>query len=495
MATITYNGLNSPQNIITFTDVPNILKVTATNGGYKAYYTLTFVGDLYGQTTADRQWYITLFGETITNVLDYNNAVNKSFYVAQTANSTASSVAKALRNCANIAANFTVEQDGASVEVRSRDVGSIFYSGFFDTNIAQAYMSRSGTDGSVYQGSLQGALIDVDVYKSNEYITTLEKSWYNGEAAFDMSPVLTTLASDGKTQPYSFKVTSLMNGEYALLGNLENNYISVGYMVNQGYKYIPLVSDTVELAQNVSRGKDLGYTNKTLLYVYQPNLRISTYCFSNVRPYITVKYLDSAHNFIANSTSSSWPTTNTDDRLNDLTIDLNPTYFNKAFYVQVEIGEDITLLYQVIKPLKATEYSQRVFWRNSYGGISFFDFTGQRSETRDVNISTYQKNIFGFYDSTMKDYKNGSVVYVPYNELEKPYDNDVKYTVTLKSHLFEHDGKYIFNDLIQSSKVWTTVNGQNYAIILDSVSVDETDRNDIYEATVRYHYSQEPSLI
>ena len=495
MATIKYNGLNSPENIITFTDIPNILKVTAEAGGTQARYVLTFVGDLYSQTNADRQWYITLFGETITNVLDYNNTINKSFYVAQTANSTAASVAKALRNCANIAANFTVEQNGTTLYVRSRGVGSIFYNGFFDTNIDQAYMSRSGTDGSVYMGSLQGALIDVDVYKSNEYVTTLEKNLYNGEAAFDMSPVLTTIANYGKTQPYTLKVTSLRNGEYALLGTLEGNYISVGYMCNQGYKYIPLISDTVELAQNVSRGKDLGYTNKTLLYVYKPNLRISTYCFNNVRPYITVKYLDSAFNFIANSTSSNWPKTNNDDRLNDLTIDLNQTYFNQAFYVQVEIGEDITLLYQVIKPLKATEYSQRILWRNSYGGISFFDFTGQRSETRDLDVSTYQKNIFGYYDTTIKDYKNGSLVNVPYNELERAYDNEVKYTVTLKSHLFEHDGKYIFNDLIQSSQVWTEINGENYAIILDSVSVDETDRNDIYEATVKYHYSQEPSLI
>ena len=41
----------------------------------------------------------------------------------------------------------------------------------------------------------------------------------------------------------------------------------------------------------------------------------------------------------------------------------------------------------------------------------------------------------------------------------------------------KNDGKYIFNDLAQSPDVWTVINGQTYAIILDSVSVDETDRN------------------
>ena len=75
------------------------------------------------------------------------------------------------------------------------------------------------------------------------------------------------------------------------------------------------------------------------------------------------------------------------------------------------------------------------------------------------------------------------------------YDNKIKYSVTLKSHLFENDGKYVFNDLMQSPEVWTEINGQQYAIIIDTVSVEETDRNNIYEATVKYHYSQEPSLI
>ena len=67
--------------------------------------------------------------------------------------------------------------------------------------------------------------------------------------------------------------------------------------------------------------------------------------------------------------------------------------------------------------------------------------------------------------------------------------------MTLKSHLFENDGKYVFNDLLQSPEVWTVRNGEEYAIIVDSISVDESDRNNIFEATLKFHYSQEPSLI
>ena len=96
---------------------------------------------------------------------------------------------------------------------------------------------------------------------------------------------------------------------------------------------------------------------------------------------------------------------------------------------------------------------------------------------------TYQKNIFDYYTDEM-------------NELEKVYDSTVKYTVSLKSHLFENDGKYIFNDMLQTPEAWVVRNGEKYAIIIDSISVDESqNNNNIFEATLRYHYSQEPSLI
>ena len=481
MANITYNNIGSAANLLCFTDIPNILKVTSSSGGTKASYTLTFVGNLNGQTTMDGQWYITLFGDTVTNVLDASNAVNKNFYISETNTSTAASVARALRNCSNLAANFTVVHSGTSVVVTSREYGSIFQGqNYFTTNIDQAYMTRQGTDGSSAYGALNG-MIDVDVYSSGSYITTLEKNVYNGETAFDMSPLLTTIAKVGHTVPFNFIISQIdEDGEYNLLEEGDVNYITVGYMCNQGYKYLSLDYSDVILAANVSRGSDKGYSNNMLLYTYMPQLNLSVYYQGNSLPAATLKYLDSAYNVIS-STTPSMLVLNNDPLIDDVKIVLNNDLFNQSFYIEFTMG-DIDLLYNVIKPLKATEYAQRIYWRNSYGGISFFDFTGQRSETRDVDISTYQKNIFDYYTD-------------PMNELEKVYDNDVKYTVTLKSHLFEHDGKYIFNDIIQSSEVWTEINGQNYGIIIDSVSVDETDRNDIYEATVKYHYSAEPSLI
>lgn len=477
--TITYDNIQGASNLITFTDIPNILKIEDSDGGSYATLTLNFSGNLKSVTSGDSQWYITFLGETVSNVIDYNNAVNKGFYVSSSPASTAAYVAKAFRNCSNIAANFTVEHDGSQVELRARAVGSIWTgnANWFDTNITSTYMSSTASDGSA-NTDLNGARIMADVISNGNYVTTLEKIFYNGECAFNMSPLLTTLARHGETEPYQIKLSYLKDGEYNTISVIGDNYISVGYMVNQGNKFLDGGSFTV--AQNYSRGKIKVTDNNSTLYVYGASIPISFYNGNTGGMTITTTYRNSALGEIATSTTT-WRNSDASRKLWDITIPLSQVNLNRAFYVDIALGST-TIRYNVIKPLKATEYYQRIYWRNSYGGISFFDFTGQKSETRDVEISTYQKNIFNYYTSEK-------------NELEKVYDNDVKYSVTLKSHLFEHDGKYIFNDLLQSSDVWTERNGEKYAVIIDSVSVEEQDRNDIYDATVKYHYSQEPSII
>jgi hypothetical protein len=348
----------------------------------------------------------------------------------------------------------------------------------------------SATDGSS-DASLYGAKVDVDVYSEDasgvKYITTLEKNYYGSECAFDMSPVLTTFAEIGKTMPYTMKVSSIKGDTYSVLAQFNDNYIAQGYMCNQGNKYINLGDNTLMFAQNFSRGSNKDKDNNTLLYVYGTTIPFSFITHNNGGMNITIDYRDSDLTLLSSYSGYTWRNTDSSRKLWDYTVDLAfntgmKERFKQAFYIDVTLGSIRTARYNVIKPLKATEYYQRVLWRNSYGGISFFDFTGAKTETRDFELATYQKSIYDYYID-------------PRNELDKVYDNKVKYTVTLKSHLFEEDGKYVFNDLIQSPEVWTVINGQEYAIILDSVSVDETDRNNIYEATVKYHYSQEPSII
>ena len=485
---ITLNNLTQPVGMVCLTDIPNILKVEDTDGGTYAQMYLMPSSTLAEATTENGQWYITFLGETITNVLSPNNAVNKNFYISPTSlQSTTISMARAFRNCPVVAANFNITageyNNTYAVIMTAKNVGQVWSNmqNYFQTNLTSDYLQTIGQDGSAYS-ELAGAKIDVDIYtEDNKYVTTLEKNYHGAECAFNISPVITTFAEYGRCRPFTMRVSSLINGEYTLLGNVDENQVAIGYMCNQGYKYLDSTMFTV--ANNFSRGTERDTLNNTILYLYYPQIPISFYNGGNGGMYITIKYLDSAYQVIT-STTTTWQSSDYSRKLWDITLNLSDTEaFNKAFYIDVQFGNELnTVRFNVIKPIKATEYYQRILWRNSYGGISFFDFTGQKTETRDLETMTYEKNIYDYYTD-------------PMNELEKLYDNEVKYTVTLKSHLFENDGKYVFNDLLQSSKVWTRINGQDYAIIIDSISVDETDNNNIYEATVKYHYSQEPSLI
>lgn len=485
---ITLNNLDNPSNIVCLTDIPNILKVEDSSGGTYAAIILQFNPGLKTLTSSDGQWYITVLGETVTNVIDPKMAVGKSFYIADTTSSWAASVARALRCCPTIAANFNVTNAGATVTIRAKEIGPLENSAPVTTNISYTYMVTSRNVGSA-DADLYGSKVIVDIStdtpEGKAYVTTLEKNYYGSETSFNLSPVLTTLTYPGKVAEFDLTISKLKNGDYTTIGNITNNYTTVGYMVNQGDKYI----NTNEFcyAQNFSRGEEREFANNSLLYIYSPTLPISFYNGNDGGFYVTVDYVDSAGNILDTMSGITWNNTDSEKKLWDISINLasNTVWkekFKQAFYIDVHLGTHTPVRYNVIKPLKATEYYQRIYWRNSYGGISFFDFTGQKSETRDIDISTYQKNIFGYYDDEK-------------NELEKIYNNAVKYTVNIKSHLFENDGKYIFNDLMQTTDAWVERNGETYAIIIDSVSVDETDSNNIYEATVKYHYSQEPSLI
>lgn len=474
---ITYNGLKvaSATNLVTLTDVPNILKVTDTTGGTLATFTLSFSGNLATMVSSDAQFYITVFDETITNVMDWNNAINKSFYISTAATTTAAYVTRALRNCTNIAANFNVTNLGDTVTITAKDYKS--YQSANDwivTNIPSAFLTYDAEDGYA-NSDLQGALIDVDVYSNGKYVTSLEKNFYDGECAFDVSPVLATISEFGVTVPYSFKISAFAAGEYQFLGETSRNHSTVGYMVNMGEKFLRIYNTEIALAQNVQRGEDKGTTNKTILYVYGDTIPFSFYAGAGSLTF-TIDYLDSAMNLLEYETVT-WrhPSSPRVSKLWFLTFNLQDV--QGVSYVDISIESlNITLRYTVIKPLKMTEEYTRIYWCNSYGGKSFFDFTGSRTENHTSDITTYQKNIFDYYNATLE-------------ELNKNYDTKVEYEVTLKSHLMEKDGIYIFNDLLQSKEAWIERDGKKFSIIIDSITVEEQNQNNIFEATVKFHYS------
>ena len=471
---ISYDGLNSPENILTFTDIPNILKISETVNGTKASFTFSFSGSLQTTVTADSQYYVTFLGETVSNVMDVNNAQNKRFYIASDNPSTAASFARALRNCGGISAEFNIIHSGSTVTLVAKTIGQKWsgQANYIQRNIPAAYLSANGTDGTT-SSNLYGSKIGVDIYNSDgadssNFVTSLEKNWYGNECAFDVSPVLATFSEYGKTNPYYFVLSlTKANGEWQSLGNV-SGYTTIGYHANQSESYLNI--DGMHLLMNNTRGE-----NGTILYVYGKTIPVSVLCDSNtVNAVINYSLKDSGENELYSGTTTIRKPLAT--YIVDGEVSVPDAYYDDAFYVDLSVGEN-TYRFNVIKPLKAAEGYQRVCWRNEYGGISFFDFTGAHTEADNVTNETYEKSVFDYYDSDAYEKK-------------KIYSNDYIKTVTLNSHLMEKDGKWIFNSLMRSKSVWTYVNGKTYYIIPKTIEVvEDQNYNDIFTAKFSYTYS------
>lgn len=504
---LTFNGYdNDGVNYIALSDIPNIIKIedTGYTGAQLATLTITCTTTTIANKD-DGRFIIELFGETISSVKNYENAINDNFWISSSSNnSTAASIARALRNCQSLSANFKIENNGNVVTLKGRRLFETdFQSNFFiydntgeysQSDLWNNFFNFSASDGQ-NPSVLTNSKVQVDVYsgESYDYVATLEKVCPDTEVSFNVSPVITSIAEYGKTNKWAYRASyTTTSGAYNSLNNYDDNtnYVSIGYMVNQGFGrgLNQIDATTPMIAQNVSRGNsNPSFTNHTLLYLYDSFIPLSFYRGNNGGGSITITYRDSAYQVIT-STTITWQSTDSSNKLKEIDLDLaydqaSLSWFHNAFYIDIDSGM-FNIRYNVIKPLKAAEDYTRLYFRNSYGGISFIDLTGKKTETRTLETKTYQKNIYSYQDANSP------------NVLDTIYDNQVKYDVTIKSHLFENDGKYIYNDILQSSKVWTYVNGEEYDIIIDSVSVDELDNsNNIWEATVKYHYSMHPSIL
>ena len=149
---ITYNNNTdyNSVNYLTFTEIPNILKVEENVLGRKASYIFCWEGNLRQSVSADSQYYVTFLGETVSNVMSPENANNKRFYISGYEDGTAASFARALRNCGSIAANFNIIHSGPYVYLDAKTIGGKWPNtpNPVQKNIPSVNLSTSGTDGN-----------------------------------------------------------------------------------------------------------------------------------------------------------------------------------------------------------------------------------------------------------------------------------------------------------------------------------------------------------
>ena len=465
---LTYNGVSNPQNMLTFSDVHNILKVTDDVVGTLTSIKLTIEPT---STSTDGQYYLTLLGETVTTVANPSNASNKRFYVGNSKAANAIYLAKALSSCPSIAANYYIYAQDGTCNIVAKIIGLVITdtANMIQTNIPQNKYTvtlQNGTSTS----KLLGSRVVANIMSGDKYVTTLEKTLYGGECAFDMSQVLSTISEYGKTKPYSISVSALLlDGGMTNLGNI-NACTTNGYIANSSSKYLTLNS---EIALNTTVGD-----SNIIFYTYDSTIPFSILRNSNSGGITyTVNYKDSTKTTIQTKQYDkrfSWEDTN----LVDTSIQIPTSIKDRVYYVDIVLGNK-TYTFNVIKPLKTVGTWKRVYWRNEYGGIQFFDFTSAEVESHSFEIETYEKNIFDYYED------NDS-------ELKKIYKSTNAMSIKLKSHIMERDGRWVFNSLERSKRLWVDENGIKRYIIPNSVEVtEESDYNGLYTATLKYQYSEE----
>lgn len=495
---ITLNGLENPNNIITFTNCPTILTVSDSWTGTRARSTIE-VKNLSSVRTPD-EYSIKVGDYYIRGTGDLSKSVGNRFYITSSntlANRVlvARKIVDAINSLGGITMSYRVWQDSDNngqllpkVIVEAIDVGIAGVGISIKDLMPSGIITIDGTGGSItsiFNGSITNK-IHVDIYKNNSpvtrinapnwtrgsFIAQLEKTVWGGSVSFDLSNIFNAESEIGTLSGYEIIISSEVDGNITTLGDLKYIYATPGYLVNQGGSFIPKFTGCY-LAQNVSRGNSVGGVNKSILYVYYNSIVFSLYADNSMSTVsCTIDYLNNSQASLGIEKQNIFCGNN----LNTFTLSLNQLLLQQSSYIDVNIPNVGKLRYNVIKPIHATDETQRIYWTNSYGGTSFFDFTGTRTEERKTDIETYQRSLYDYYNSNRQ-------------ELKKIYSKEVKITVSLTSHNIQKDGTWQLFDLQNSYNAWTTVNGKEYAIHITDIQVDETDVAGIYTAQIEYEYS------
>lgn len=477
---ITINGNEIPSNnsmtMLTFNHIPTILSVKGSVGSGYSFYTLTINSP---STTINGSEYVKFGNSTLTPTNNIDEAVNTIFYIpnsitSQSKRLIAYYLAKAL-NCTSESASYNIYSENDKVYIYSKEIGKSLDE--ISTNISNFYNITNNNN--VTQGELDNTKIIVNVFNENNYITTLTKECINSECKFDLSPILTVNTKDGENFKYGLKINKLNNIDNYEIADVVGLNALNGYSVNQG-KFYMNNSDTVNgwvLLQNIKRGDAKITNNNTILYTSSNIIDLTLFHMSSggipSSVTLTVKYIDSILNELGQQPINI--TTN-DRQYVPLHLELNEESFNKSTYIDIVLPTDEIIRYNIIKPLKYSDTTNRVYWYNSYGGVSFFDFTGSKTEERKTEKTTYKKSNLSLYDDKQIS-------------LDKVYSNALEYEVTLKTHMIEQDGIYPLYDLLNSYHAWIVVNGEENEIIITDLKINETQNTNIYQGEITYTYS------
>lgn len=494
MAELLLNNKTNAKDLICFDSIPNIVTVVSnTTTRTKANATYDFTNtDL---SSLDNTAALKINDYTVTATPYISQANGRRFFIPTTKESLALNVMNALKNIPqlNMMYNF-IYQGGKSFTLVSKGYGASYtitseVQGTLTVQISGTYTS---TDDNALRGD-ESSKIYMDIYYtpypqkqlgsdtetpliSMNYVTTLEKEFYDDKTSFNISPVLSTLAMNNHLFEYILSVYASVDGEYKNIGKTKSNFCTRGYLVNQGDKYIDFSTVLTYIpALNVKTGTNTSSYNKSTLYVYDNNIPLTFYYGNSINTVsYVVNYLDSDETGLYSENKTKIISASSEKNVLNFTVDLDEEKLRDSFYIDLRFDFG-TLRYTVINPPYANVENNRVYWYNSYGGISFFDFTAEKKTERKSDLMTYHKTLLDYYSTNEE-------------QQEIVYSKDVTIDVTLTTHLMDANGLYQLYDLQESYTAWVMIDNVKYYIIVSEVKVEEPS-DGIYKATVKYKYS------
>lgn len=484
MANITINGLYSNYDgMIMLSDIPNIISYETEEYGTKAKCEIRLADTPdYGAFPTGQT--LSINGETIVSVNDISLVGGRNFYIGNVKKWIISTMIDALKNCPNIAANYNItrkkDSDGSYLDVvliEAKINGSKFNidykSSILDRNLP--HIETEGTSSDDYKNDTF-AKIKLDIYKcdnarynnitnseavaNEDYVTTMEKTYYENGVRFDISPVIAQFAEYGELTYFRLVMTVFSSSQahpLVELAKVFNLYVLNGFR-NESMPYI--------LKSNVPMMLDGEHKH----YVYEPRIDLSWLSSSNSDTFV-INYKNSLGTVLKTQSPSLMNISM------DKSFNLDETLLRSTcHYVDITLPNGIVKRYEVIKPTKMADKCQRVYWRNCLAGISFFDFTGKSTKKTDMESITYMKSNLGYYDDKV-------------NEII--YSKDVTDTYAITSHIIHEDTLPLFGDMVRSKKAWISDDGIDRDIIITDIDYEElADSNNLFRVTITYHFSR-----
>ena len=367
---ITLNGIKR-SGLVIFDRVPNIVEFTGLGGtGSGAQLGIR----LSAVTPADG-YVLTINGETVTSVVSQSDASARQFGTDCSNVGLANNICRALRSIPSLVSSYSITftntgyvildayGKGSSTEITySSDIPDVEFEYIAPTAAA-----------SVAEANLV-------VSRSNPSVTAyLRKVPVGDTCRFDLTPALASMADEWESVPVTVSsYVSDPDGDVTSLYTFNENLVMGHHTKGQ-----PDFTTNPFIAQNMKGGApDRDVYNSVVLYALQGSDVFVPWCNGSAGT-VTVSYAvyDSAFGTVSSGTASA---TFTAGGISGFTVPSSATTSSDAWYLSVTMPDDSVVRYNLIRSGMSSS-CVRIWWRNSMGGKSFFDFTGERSEKIGVS--------------------------------------------------------------------------------------------------------------